>query len=69
MNNALKEILNEYDIKSIVADNRLEFVMFHEVFDKEKIYYSDRYFSYEIGNNENHNRIIRKFLPKGTKKY
>lgn len=67
VNNTLKEILKEYDIKSITADNGLEFARLYEVFDKENIYYAHPYCSYERGSNENHNRLIRRFLPKGTK--
>lgn len=67
VNNSLKEILKEYDIKSITADNGSEFARLYEVFDKEKIYYAHPYCSYERGSNENHNRLIRRFLPKGTK--
>ena len=67
VNNVLKDILKEYSIKSITADNGSEFARLYEVFDRENIYYAHPYCSYERGSNENHNRLIRRFLPKGTK--
>ena len=67
VNRALKEVLKEYKIKSITADNGLEFARLYEVFDYEKIYYAHPYSSYERGSNENYNRLIRRILPKGTK--
>ena len=67
VNRALKEVLKEYEIKSITADNGLEFARLYEVFDYENIYYAHPYSSYERGSNENHNRLIRRFLPKGIK--
>jgi hypothetical protein len=67
VNKALKEVLKEYEIKSITADNGLEFARLYEVFDYENIYYAHPYSSYERGSNENHNRLIRRFLPKGIK--
>ena len=67
VNKALKEVLKEYEIKSITADNGLEFARLYEVFDYENIYYAHPYNSYERVSNENHNRLIRRFLPKGIK--
>lgn len=68
VNNALKEILSTYTIKSITADNGVEFARLASVFDIENIYYAHPYCSYERGTNENHNRLIRRWLPKGTTK-
>ena len=67
VNKALKKVLKEYEIKSITENNGLEFARLYEVFDYENIYYAHPYSSYERGSNENHNRLIRRFLPKGTK--
>ena len=67
VNKALKKVLKEYEIKSITENNGLEFARLYEVFDYENIYYAHPYSSYERGSNENHNRLIRRFLSKGTK--
>ncbi|WP_018381401.1 IS30 family transposase, partial [Streptococcus thoraltensis] len=52
---------------SITADNGTEFSRLSEVFDPEHIYYAHPYASWERGTNENHNRLIRRWLPKGSK--
>ena len=68
MNQALKLILKQHQIRSITADNGTEFNRLSDVFSKEHIYYAHPYASWERGTNENHNRLIRRWLPKGTKK-
>ncbi|HFI0456114.1 TPA: IS30 family transposase [Streptococcus suis] len=68
VNQALRLLLAEYHILSITADNGSEFCRLVEVFPEEHIYYAHPYSSWERGSNENHNRLIRRWLPKGTKK-
>lgn len=66
VNKALKAILKSYQINSITADNGTEFSRLAEVFDPDHIYYAHPYASWERGTNENHNRLIRRWLPKGS---
>ena len=68
VNRVLKLILRQHQILSITADNGTEFNRLSDVFSREHIYYAHPYASWERGNNENHNRLIRRWLPKGTKK-
>ncbi|HEV6342219.1 TPA: IS30 family transposase [Streptococcus pneumoniae] len=68
VNQALKLILKQHKILSITADNGTEFNRLFDVFSEEHIYYVHPYASWERGTNENHNRLIRRWLPKGTKK-
>ena len=68
VNQALKLILKQHKILSITADNGTEFNRLSDVFSKEHIYYAYPYASWERGTNENHNRLIRRWLPKRTKK-
>lgn len=53
--------------KSITTDNGAEFARLHELEDKLGIdvYYAHPYSSWERGQNENGNRIIRRFVRKG----
>ncbi|VSP41763.1 IS1239 transposase [Streptococcus pneumoniae] len=68
VNQALKLILKQHKILSITADNGTEFNRLSNVFSEEHIYYAHPYASWERGTNENHNRLIHRWLPKGTKK-
>ncbi|MDS5587548.1 IS30 family transposase [Streptococcus pneumoniae] len=68
VNQALKLILKQRKILSITADNGTEFNRLFDVFSEEHIYYAHPYASWERGTNENHNRLIHRWLPKGTKK-
>ena len=59
--------------KSITADNGTEFLdvesMEKSAFSKQKrthLYYAHPYASWERGSNENGNRMIRRFIPKGS---
>ncbi|HFU4451749.1 TPA: IS30 family transposase [Streptococcus suis] len=68
VNQALKLILGEHRILSITGDNGSEFNRLAEVFPDDHIYYAHPYSSWERGTNENHYRLIRSWLPIGTKK-
>jgi IS30 family transposase len=60
--------------KSITADNGSEFLDWETLEESKlkpgtkrtRMYYAHPYSSYERGTNENSNRIIRRFIPKGT---
>ena len=60
--------------KSITCDNGVEFQDFkgieQSVYSKKKkrtkVYFAHPYSSFERGSNENANRLIRRFLPKGS---
>lgn len=59
--------------KSITFDNGVEFLGWRSleisIFDKRHrttIYFAHSFSSWERGTNENHNRMIRRFIPKGT---
>jgi len=59
--------------KSITFDNGVEFLDWRSleisIFDERRrttIYFAHSYSSWERGTNENHNRMIRRFIPKGT---
>ena len=67
VNEAISALIKEYEIKSITADNGTEFARLSDVISKDSIYYAHPYSSYERGSNENHNRLIRRHLPKGSK--
>jgi len=59
--------------KSITFDNGVEFLDWRSleisILDKRRrttIYFAHSFSSWERGTNENHNRMIRRFIPKGT---
>lgn len=58
--------------KSITTDNGSEFLEFEKLQEsihggkRFDVYYCHSYASWEKGTNENHNKMIRRFFPKGT---
>ena len=58
--------------KSITTDNGSEFLQYDQLIqsihggERFKIYYCHSYAAWEKGTNENHNRMIRRWFPKGT---
>lgn len=67
VNEALSAIIKDYEVKSITVDNGAEFAGLSDVISEDNIYDTHPYCSQERGSNENHNRLIRRHLPKGTK--
>ena len=66
VNTALLALQEKVQFESLTSDNGREFARLHEVVPCP-VYYCHAYASFERGSNENHNRMIRRFLPKGTK--
>lgn len=67
----IKKLLNHFNesiFKSITFDNGIEFTLTPELENifKTKIYFAHPYSSWQRGQNENYNGIIRRWLPKGT---
>ena len=58
--------------KSITTDNGSEFMEYDQLIKSIRggkrfdVYYCHSYAAWEKGSNENHNRMIRRFFPKGT---
>lgn len=65
--NILKQLQNEIKIKTITFDNGIENV-YHEQLHRFDIwtYFCDAYASWQKGGVENINKMIRRFIPKGT---
>ena len=67
---ALNKIMKEYPkdiIKSITADNGAEFSTLGEYFlNVVDVYFAHPYSAFEWGGNENFNKLIKQFMPKGT---
>lgn len=61
-------------MKTLLLDNGVEFSNFEEIMKSAKdgtknrfqIYFAHPYASYERGSNENKNRLVRRYFPKGT---
>ncbi|MBB5888693.1 IS30 family transposase [Lactovum miscens] len=66
VNRALLALQEKIQFKSLTSDNGRKFARLHEAVTCPTYYYH-AYASFERGSNENHNRMIRRFLPKGTK--
>lgn len=64
VNEAIVELLKQYPIKSITADNGSEFASLSEL-EGVQVYYAHAYSSHERGTNENFNGLLREFIPKG----
>lgn len=57
----------EQIFKTITADNGSEFAdLVTELPKTTQVYYTHPFSSFERGTNEHHNRIIRRFIPKGS---
>lgn len=72
MMEALKALKDEYGahfaevFQTITADNGAEFARLSELKEEEvKVYFAHPYSSWERGSNECHNRMLRRFIPKG----
>lgn len=73
VNSEIKQLFSDFGKKSekifrtLTADRGLEFASLAELENEStKIYFAHPYSSYEIEINERHNRILRRFIPKGT---
>ncbi len=62
LENGYVQILKLDEYHSITADNGTEFSRLADVFDPEHIYCAHPCSSWERGTNENHNRLIRRWL-------
>lgn len=62
----------QQEFKSISTDNGSEFLEYDKLTEsiyggkRFKVYYCHSYSAWEKGTNENHNRLMRRFFPKGT---
>ncbi len=70
--NALEGVFKDYSehltevFKTVTADNGSEFARLSELKDRGiGVYFTHPFSSYEKGSNERHNRIYRRFVPKG----
>lgn len=73
VNSEIKQLFSDFEKKpekifrTLTADRGLEFASLAELENEStKIYFAHPYSSYEREINERHNRILRRFIPKGT---
>lgn len=64
VNVAVAELIKQYPIKTITADNGSEFASLNEL-EGIQVYYAHAYSSHERGTNEHFNGLLREFIPKG----
>lgn len=64
VNEAVAELIKQYPIKTITADNGSEFASLCEL-EGVQVYYAHAYSSHERGTNEHFNGLLREFVPKG----
>lgn len=64
----LERLKTKEKFRSITTDNGSEFMEYNQLIKAVScpVYYCHSYAAWEKGSNENHNRIIRRFFPKGT---
>lgn len=72
INTALEQVFSDFRehtfevFKTITADNGSEFAeLSHLENGQLKVYFAHPYSSFERGTNERHNRMLRRFIPKG----
>lgn len=63
VNEAVTELITQYPIKTITADNGSEFASLCEL-EGVQVYYAHAYSSHERGTNEHFNGLLREFIPK-----
>lgn len=62
----------QHKFRSITTDNGVEFLNYEKLTEsifggkRFEVFYCHSYAAWEKGTNENHNRMIRRFFPKGT---
>ena len=64
----LEHLKTKEKFRSITTDNGSEFMEYDQLIKAVScpVYYCHSYAAWEKGSNENHNRMIRRFFPKGT---
>lgn len=65
--NAVIEMLQNLDVKTLTSDNGKEFANHQNIADRLSLnyYFADPYCSWQRGSNENLNGLVRQYFPKG----